>query len=543
MFALIRNFRLLTLLFFLSFLVPPQTQADSTKYDLVYAWDSNLESILDYREQLVQLFEPTISNRFKIVKNVDTYGVIYDCNATALSVAKIIINQGKILQEAGLERAVPIEDTGYHELFNVSYGYGPNLDAMKKTYKTIYSYLGKSVGKDLYIEQDAKGKYMLVYRRHGSRSSSQTVAKRHRYLLRKKGIRTAITEELNNPVIYGESTYLHGEEESVTGKLLTAQPGISQESTKQGKNQDAFPLVVLRPDKKKVAIHSSPPASSSSTAEDRRFPSPPPQKRGKGSFGSSMEMKVEKYIKGLRRSGKLQGNEKTSWVIYDLKRDVTLVDINANTPFQAASMIKPFVALAFFHKVNKGQLIYGPKSRRKMEAMIQRSNNPATNWVMRQVGGPASCQRILTTHYSKLFKHLRIVEYIPSGGRTYRNMALPTDYIRFLRALWNKKLPYSSEIRRLMTLPGRDRLYHGTPIPQGTLVYNKTGSTALLCGDMGILAPKTRNHDRYPYAIVGIIESSSRPSNYRQWMKSRGGVIRQVSTLVYNDFKKRYALR
>ncbi len=230
-------------------------------------------------------------------------------------------------------------------------------------------------------------------------------------------------------------------------------------------------------------------------------------------------------------------------MVYDLNRNVSLVDINADLPFQAASMIKPFIALSFFHKVTEGALKYGPTSRRKMEAMIQHSSNSATNWVMRQVGGPASCQRLLTRHYRHLFKQLHIVEYIPKGGRTYQNKALPSDYIRFLRALWNNELPHGKEIRRLMSLPGRDRLYHGTPIPQGTLVYNKTGTTAHLCGDMGILAPKTRNSSRYPYAIVGIIERSSRPSNYKHWMQSRGSVIREISTFVYKDLKKKYALR
>ena len=177
-----------------------------------------------------------------------------------------------------------------------------------------------------------------------------------------------------------------------------------------------------------------------------------------------------------------------------------------------------------------------------MEAMIQRSNNAATNWIMRQVGGPAACERILKKYYGHIFKRTEITEYIPANGRTYKNKALPSDYVRFLRALWNKELPYGREIRRLMALPGRDRLYHGTPIPQGTLVYNKTGSTAHLCGDMGILVPKTRNGGRYPYAIVGIIERRSRPANYGRWMDSRGKVIRQISTLVYKEMKKEHML-
>ncbi len=93
-----------------------------------------------------------------------------------------------------------------------------------------------------------------------------------------------------------------------------------------------------------------------------------------------------------------------------------------------------------------------------------------------------------------------------------------------------------------MALPGRDRLYHGTPIPRGTLVYNKTGSTAHLCGDMGILVPKTTRGRRYPYVIVGVIEKKSRPSNYGRWVASRSKVIREVSTIVYKEMKKEHRL-
>jgi beta-lactamase class A len=205
-------------------------------------------------------------------------------------------------------------------------------------------------------------------------------------------------------------------------------------------------------------------------------------------------------------------------------------------------MIKPFVALAFFHQVKMGKLHYGPKSRQQMQAMIQRSSNTATNWVMRQVGGPAKCAEILKQNYGQIFKKTKLVEYIPAGGRTYLNSAPPSDYVRFLKALWSEELPKSDEIRRLMALPGRDRLYHGTPIPRGTLVYNKTGSTGHLCGDMGILVPKNKKGGRFPYVIVGIIEKRSKASNYGQWVHSRSRVIREVSTMIYEELKKEHEL-
>jgi len=255
-----------------------------------------------------------------------------------------------------------------------------------------------------------------------------------------------------------------------------------------------------------------------------------------------VEQAIEMYIKELRRKGKISSDETTGWMVYDLTRKESLAEINSELRFQAASMIKPFVALAFFHRVKEGELIYGPKSRRNMELMIQRSNNRSTNWVMRMTGGPSRCNEILQTYYSDIFKNTNITEYIPPGGKTYRNVALPSDYVRFLQALWDDQVPYSKEIRRLMSLPGNDRLFDHTPIPPGTMVYNKTGSTAYLCGDMGILVPQDKLGNRYPYALVGIIQRSSRPRNYGNWMLSRSNVIRQVSTLVYQEMKKQYQL-
>lgn len=258
---------------------------------------------------------------------------------------------------------------------------------------------------------------------------------------------------------------------------------------------------------------------------------------------SRLENRIESYVKSLRNKGAIRSHERTAWVVHDLTSGARLASINENTPLQAASMIKPYLALAFFHKVASGSLPYGPKSRRHMELMIQKSNNPSTNWIMKQTGGPAATQALLKRHYPDLCRQLSLVEYIPSGGRTYRNRGSAADYARFLSALWNKKLPYSSEILRLMNLPGKDRLYTGArSVPGGTRVFNKTGSTAMCCGDMGILVAKGRNGKSYPYVLIGIIESAVRNKSYGSWISKRGDVIRGVSNIVYGEMKRRYPL-
>ena len=258
---------------------------------------------------------------------------------------------------------------------------------------------------------------------------------------------------------------------------------------------------------------------------------------------SRLESQIESYIRGLRSRGAIRSNERTAWVVYDFTSGKKLVSINENTSLQAASMIKPYLALAFFHQVEAGKIIYGSTSRRHMELMTQKSNIESTNWVMRQTGGPAATQALLKRHYPSLCQQISLVEYIPSNGRTYRNRGSAADYARFLDALWKGQLPQSKEILRVMALPGIDRLYHDAKlVPQGTRVYNKTGSTAMCCGDMGILVARGRNGRTYPYMLIGIIESGSRSTSYSSWISHRADVIREVSNLTYLDMKKRYRL-
>ena len=524
--------------------------AKKKKYDLVYTWDTNIENVLDYMDRLEELFDSDVSRQLKIVGRGNEYGIICDTNEVANVIIQDLAKHGEILRNAGLDEAWAIADEGYYELYNVSYGLGPNVEALKKTYHKIYQRLGKDVGKDLFIERTSANNYTLIYRRRGDSASTNKIAVKHAKLLRGTGVRTSLTRESNNEVVYGESSLLDDSAPSMAEESA----GKKSETREVATTGTAAPIPppVDKSDKKKddareVAKAETPANDGSNEArkpqEKKSVPVPAARPVVNTAGMTDVERNIEDLISKYRKKGMLRGDERTGWMVYDLESDTSIVDINADLMFQAASMIKPFVALAFFHQVDSGKLKYGTEARSKMEAMIQRSSNTATNWVMRQVGGPASCQSILRTHYSSIFKKTVINEYIPAGGKTYKNSAAPSDYIRFLRALWNDRLPHGKEMRRVMALPGRDRLYHGTAIPQGTLVYNKTGSTAHLIGDMGILVPKTVNGAGHPYAIVGIIERSSRASNYSGWMVSRGNVIREVSTWVYKELTKKYHLR
>ena len=265
-----------------------------------------------------------------------------------------------------------------------------------------------------------------------------------------------------------------------------------------------------------------------------------------------LEIKIEKKVKSMRRQGRIAGNERTSWSIYDFTSGIKLVSINEDKSMQAASMIKPFVAQAFFiqHAANPSRYPYNRNEKHLLERMIRYSNNPATNKVIDIVGKrskrasrPGKVERVLKSYSPGLFKQTSIVEYIPRGGKTYRNAASAHDYSRFLYAIWNNNLPMSDEIIYYMGLSNRDRITTGVPnIPRSVKVYDKTGSTSRMCGNMGIVVAKDRNGRKYPYTFIGMIDRSRRSGSYTSWIRSRSNILREISALTYDHIKTMYKL-
>ncbi len=514
-------YRFLSILFVFFFVSPAQARP---LFDVLYFKSADLEQILDYRENLEAVLEAKITRKIKIMGGAKAeYALVYDCNVSKSAMEKIVARQSALLQRGQLAAPYGIKNSLFAPVYNISYGIGPNLEPLKKRYTHLYSLLDEEAAGNLVIEKTDSGNYVLVLHFRGRKKEATAVARVHKKMLRSKKFTASLAPENGNDVVYGESSHIDNVQDSLAAHEETKEERKDRFAQQRGSGK----IKIIKAKKY------------------TKYPQRQEQQvlhvaKGKE---SSLEQEIEREINRLRRKRRIRSDETTGWMVYDLEQNRSIVDINANRSFQAASMIKPFVALAFFHKVQQGKLKYGPTSRRKMELMIQRSNNAATNWIMKRVGGPSACNRLLHANYPGIFRNMRICEYIPRGGRTYRNSASPADYVRFLKAMWENSLPRSRELRRLMALPGRDRIYRGTPIPRGTLVYNKTGSTAHLVGDMGILVAKARNGRRYPYIVVGVIQRSSRPASYGRWLNARGNVIRKISTLVYKRMKKIHRLR
>lgn len=267
--------------------------------------------------------------------------------------------------------------------------------------------------------------------------------------------------------------------------------------------------------------------------------------------GASLQAKVNAYVQGLRIAGRIEPDEETSWSVYDFTTSAKLVSINEEVPRQAASMIKPFVAQAYFyrHSVDPTSYPYSDDVERLMTHMIRHSSNWATNELIARTSDkprslrPKEVERVLRSNAGGIFRQVEIVEYIPRGGRTYRNKASARDYSRFLYALWHDELPQSQEMKHLMGLPNADRIRPSSAAdPSGCEVLDKTGSTAHLCGNMGIVVAQGSDGREYPYTMIGIIEKRERPGSYGHWIRDRGNVIREVSELVYTELRKLHPL-
>lgn len=376
-------------------------------------------------------------------------------------------------------------------LYDVSYLWHANRAAALARRDAVAKILGPSAAKNLHVVW-ADGACGVVYRRGVDRKRAAKVAASHTRLLKR--------HHLGKAWIVGTRDWTEIAPGPAAVRAVAAAPVHQRRAARAARASRIAPTEL----------------ETARSAEQRR-----------------LEGLVAAHVRLLRREGRLSADERTAWSVYDFSTGQTLVEINTDLELQAASLIKPLLALAYMSRVSEGKLVYDAQSRAELERMIQHSDNAAADWTMRRLGGPAAVQSLLRRRYGALLTGVEIKEYIPADGRTYRNKASARDYSRFLLALWRDELPGSEEIKRLMALPKRDRIKTGAPLPDDVQVYSKTGSTSRLCGDIGVLRVKAPDGHEYAYALVGIIEKKRRARHYFRWLRSRGNVIREISGMVY----------
>ncbi|TVQ93393.1 MAG: hypothetical protein EA397_04555 [Deltaproteobacteria bacterium] len=521
--------------------LPARAKGDGS-YDVSYLWSPDLDAVLDYRDQVAELLGPDVASELAIVQGKSgNWGLIYDRKGTDPRVArKVAAAHDRLLRASfgGSEvLATAIADTGYTRSYNISYAESASLAKARERFDRVARLLGPDILRKLVVEPTPNGRYAVVYKRHGDADSTAKVAEKHTTLLKSAGMRGQVIPERHTTAVWGagstDGVLVAGNVSKSSGAPIVAAATVAPAVASAQATQAVL----------KKSAAASAPSPTDAVADRAKVPPPSSSTTLPAAVNTPIRDAINEHVQTLRRAGKLAPDETTSWYVHALHDDRTWVAINAERSLQCASMVKPFVALAFLHRVGEGRIIYGSVSKAKLEAMLQRSSNSATNWAMSKVGGPVATQRLLKKHYPDLVRETHIVEAIPPYGRTYKNRSSARDYVRFCRALWKQELGCHKELKRIMSLPSRDRLVTGAPsFPAGTQVLNKTGSTSHLCGDFGIIVVRNKQGEQVPYAFVGIIEKRSRAQSYGAWIAARSRVIRSVSDLTYTELRSIYDL-
>jgi beta-lactamase class A len=181
----------------------------------------------------------------------------------------------------------------------------------------------------------------------------------------------------------------------------------------------------------------------------------------------------------------------------DLRTGKT-VSINGDMAFPMASTVKLAVAAAYLTQVDHGrrtldQRIAGRSASSLMEAMLIRSDNQATDLLIRNLGGPQTVQQWVSWHGLTGISVDRTIAQLLSARRDLkdpRDSSTPLAMIELLKKieLGNVLMPQSKYyLQGLMSrcITGSNRIR--ALLPPGTRVEHKTGTLTGLTDDVGFI--------------------------------------------------------
>ena len=175
-----------------------------------------------------------------------------------------------------------------------------------------------------------------------------------------------------------------------------------------------------------------------------------------------------------------------------------LVAIEGDNPFPMASTVKVAVAANYLAQVEHGRRtlddrIAGRSARSLMEAMLIRSDNHATDLLLRDIGGPKTLQAWLEqVGISGLRVDRNIAQLLRAKRdlKDHRDSSTPRAMVTLLKRIDDGSLlkPWSrSYLLDVMgrCITGKNRI-RGL-LPPGTLVQNKTGTLNGYASDVGFI--------------------------------------------------------
>jgi beta-lactamase class A len=174
------------------------------------------------------------------------------------------------------------------------------------------------------------------------------------------------------------------------------------------------------------------------------------------------------------------------------------VNIRGNRPYPMASTVKIAVAATYLAQVENGRRtldrrIGGVTAAGLMDRMITRSDNAATDLLLRDMGGPDTVHQWLQSNGITNIRVDRTIAQLLRARRDLwdrRDSATPVAMVELLRRIDTGQLlqPHSrSYLLNLMgrCMTGRNRMK--ALLPGGTRVEHKTGTLDGLTDDVGFI--------------------------------------------------------
>ncbi|MBI4406521.1 serine hydrolase [Candidatus Micrarchaeota archaeon] len=246
---------------------------------------------------------------------------------------------------------------------------------------------------------------------------------------------------------------------------------------------------------------------------------------------------VHEHIADLRTRRILQPSDKTSIYVYGLHSDQRFVRINIDEQRMAASLIKPFVMLAAYHALFRGKKA-PPSLESDIRAMISQSDNNATNRVMRFAGGPSAVHRIAQRYG---FNSTKVVEYIPPGGRTYRNKTTARNLNAFLWMCHNNKLVSPHYSHRMLQHFDNYSTSRIARTGENVELAGKTGFVGGLNGEMARVTYPSSSGPRH-YSFIAIIENKAMrrasAAAKNAWGKRTSNAIRSIFKITHSHMTR-----